>query len=29
MIVESMGHDLPRSLWGTLADAIAGHVAKV
>jgi len=26
--IEGMGHDLPRALWATLADAIAKHAAR-
>jgi pimeloyl-ACP methyl ester carboxylesterase len=28
MLVEGMGHDLPRALWPRLVDAIAGHVER-
>ena len=28
MIIEGMGHDLPRALWPRLIDAIATHAAE-
>jgi hypothetical protein len=28
LMVDGMGHDLPRALWPTLVDAICGHCAE-